>query len=88
MKIDKVYYEELKSVFIDGKWANKKVGIGATIDNSIESIPFAMFKLKELVKRELRTEEKERGLKYKEVVEQNIKHLKSEMEHIENDCPF
>jgi len=89
MKISKVYYEELRSVCIDGKWTSKKIGAEVEVDGlrlPTEYLNYA----KTLVRNELNKEiEVEDNKKYKKAFTKISKSIQNEIDKIEQDeIPF
>jgi len=89
MKISKVYYEELRSVCIDGKWTSKKIGAEVSLmgsDNEHGAIVMA----KSFVRVSLDTEiEVGDNKKYKKAFEKISKSIQNEIDKIEEDeIPF
>lgn len=85
MKIDKIYYEELRSVFIDGKWANKRLGVGASLDDENDQLSNRLDDLKTIVKRELDRDTIEPENKYEKLLEDIIIKVEALKE---DDVPF
>jgi len=85
MKISKVYYEELRSVYIDGKWTSKKIGAEVEIegrDIPSENLDYA----KHWVRGNLDVEiEVEDNKKYKKAFEKISKSVQNEIDKIEVD---
>jgi len=52
MNITKVYYEELRSVCINGKWTSKKIGVEVPIEEG-QNGSYALEGAKEFVQRKL-----------------------------------
>jgi len=52
MEITKVYYEELRSVCINGKWTSKKIGVEVPIEEG-QNGSYALEGAKEFVQRKL-----------------------------------
>jgi len=92
MKIDKIYYEELRSVSIDGKWTNKKIGVGASLDNENGQLSNRIDDLKVIVKRELDREtigdDSDKYKNAKELLLNIATNIKSEIELIDSGLPF
>ena len=92
MKIDKIYYEELKSIYIDGKWMNKKVGIGASLDDENGQLSNRLDDLKVIARRELNRDDNvikpDHEEKYKQLLKDTVKNIENEIELIEDDIPF
>ena len=98
MNINKIYYEKLGSFCVEGKWAYRKVGIGASLpdineDNSMLSN--RINELKVIVERELDRLDKEVTVngsdKYenaKEFLMDMAKNIKKEIELIDSGLPF
>jgi hypothetical protein len=89
MRISKVYYEELRSVCIDGKWTSKKIGAEVEIKGA-DIVPEGLYFAKEFVRKELDKEvEIEDNKKYKKAFEKVRKSLENEVDIIEEDeMPF
>jgi len=90
MKIDRIYYEELKSIYLDGKWMNKKVGIGASIVLHQDDISICLNELKTRVQFELNKDDTKPNYeeKYKQLLKDTVKNIENEIELIEDDIPF
>ena len=95
MNINQIYYEELKSFNVDNKWRNRKIGIGASLDNENGKLSERLDDLKIIVKRELdRLDKNEIGNdsdKYKnakEFLENTAENIKREIELIDSGMPF
>ena len=94
MKINKIYYEELRSVIIDGKWTNRKIGVGASLDNENGQLSERINDLKVIVRRELDNLDRETindSDKYKEAKRclLNIAtSIKDEVDLIDSGMPF
>ena len=90
MKIDRIYYEELRSDYIDEKWTNKKVGMGATIRYPQEDISMNLDELKVRVRFELNKDDTKPNYeeKYKQLLKDTVKNIEKEIEYIEDDIPF
>ena len=95
MKIDKIYYEELRSVFIDGKWANRKIGIGATLNDESGQLSDHIDDLKIIVRRELDNlngeyvgGDSEKYAKTKAYLINVATNIKKEIEFIDSGMPF
>ena len=95
MNVNKIYYEELRSFCVDGKWKNRKIGIGASLDNENGKLSERLDDLKIIVRRELdRLDKNEIGNdsdKYKnakEFLENTAENIKREIELIDSGMPF
>ena len=95
MNINQIYYEELRSFNVDNKWRNRKIGIGASLDNENGKLSERLDDLKIIVKRELdRLDKNEIGNdsdKYKnakEFLENTAENIKREIELIDSGMPF
>jgi len=89
MEISKVYYEELRSICIDGKWTSKKIGLEVEVERGdvpSENLDYA----KHWVKGNLDVEiEVEDNKKYKKAFEKISKSLQNEIDKIEEEeMPF
>ncbi len=94
MDISKVYYEELRSICIDGKWTSKKIGAEVDIGRASKSLTGASMGLdcaKKFVRTKLDAEiEVEDNKKYKEAFEKIQKKVQYEADKIEEEdaCPL
>jgi len=95
MNINQIYYEELRSFNVDNKWRNRKIGIGASLDNENGKLSERLDDLKIIVRRELdRLDKNEIGNdsdKYKnakEFLENTAENIKREIELIDSGLPF
>ena len=95
MNINQIYYEELRSFNVDNKWRNRKIGIGASLDNENGKLSERLDDLKIIVRRELdRLDKNEIGNdsdKYKnakEFLENTAENIKREIELIDSGMPF
>lgn len=88
MKISKVYYEELRSVCIDNKWTNKR--IGAEVGDFGSFPEEGLMHAKEFVRVNLDKEvEVEDNKKYKKAFEKIRATVVNEVDKIEeDDIPF
>ena len=89
MKISKVYYEELRSVCINGNWTSKK--IGAEVELEEDGLPTECLRCaKEFVRATLNLEIPiEDNKKYKKAFEKVRKSLEYEVDKIEEEeMPF
>lgn len=85
MKISKVYYEELRSVCIDNKWTNKRIGAEVIIEEA-DSITECLNYAKSVVRIKLDEEvEVEDNKKYKRAFEKIKKSMQYEIGKIEED---
>jgi len=98
MNVNKIYYEELRSFCVDGKWAHRKVGIGASLPGISEDnsrLSNRIDELKVIVRQELDRLEKEvignNSDKYqnaKELLINTAENIKREVEIIDSGLPF
>jgi len=95
MKINQIYYEELRSFCINGKWSNRKFGIGASLDEENGKLSEHLNDLKIIVRRELDRLDREvignDSDKYenaKEFLMGIAENIKREVELIDSGMPF
>ena len=93
MKINQIYYEELRSFLVDGKWTNRKFGIGASLNEENGKLSERLNDLQVIVKRELDRLDREiigNDLdKYKKAfLENEAENIKREIELIDVGNPF
>ena len=95
MKINQIYYEELRSFNVDNKWRNRKIGIGASLDNENGKLSERLDDLKIIVRRELDRLDKEVTVNGSDKYENAIEFLmgmaaniKREVEIIDSGLPF
>ena len=95
MNINQIYYEELRSFNVDNKWRNRKIGIGASLDNENGKLSERLNDLQVIVKRELdRLDRKvieNNSDKYqnaKELLINTAENIKREVEIIDSGLPF
>jgi len=95
MNINQIYYEELRSFNVDNKWRNRKIGIGASLDNENGKLSERLDDLKIIVRRELDRLDKEVTVngsdKYenaKEFLMGMAADIKREVEIIDSGLPF
>lgn len=85
MKISKVYYEELRSVCVDDKWTNKKIGVEVEVgehDMVSENLKYAKSWVRGKLDGEVEIEDNK---KYKEAFEKVRKSVEYELGKIEEE---
>jgi len=95
MKINQIYYEELRSFLVNGKWTNRKFGIGASLNEENGKLSEHLNDLKVIVRRELDRLDREvignDSDKYenaKDFLMGMVENIKREVELIDSGMPF